>query len=580
MLIRRIQILFVGVGLSLDSAGIRNICLLLIGLVLALPSWSDDYAAITPNGKGAVATVQPRATQAALLAFEQGGNAIDAAVAAALTLGVVDGHNSGIGGGSFVLVRWADGSIEAIDGRETAPAKAHRDMFLRDGEWQPRLSKVGPLAVGIPGAVAAYDYMLHKGGERTLAQLLIPAAELAEQGFAIDQIFSRRLARHAEALRQFAGTAEIFLDPEGEPWPAGHKLQQKDLARTYRKLAQKGGEYFYKGEFAEQVDAWMRAQGGLVRARDFASYRLEHPTPVQSDYRGYRIYGFPPPSSGGVHVAQILNILEYFDLAQLSEADRYHLVAEAMKLAFADRAYWLGDPAFAEVPKGLISEDYAETLAERIDLSRAAAVEGHSQPPMAQEELFGKHTVHIATADSVGNWVAITATVNTNFGSKVVVPGTGVILNNQMDDFSAQPGKPNAFGLVGAEANRIEPGKRPLSSMSPTLVTRNSKPVLTLGAAGGPTIITQVVQTLVNHIALNMSLPEAIAAPRVHHQWRPETLFVEKTLDDSLRKALEDKGHQLRQLGDYGTTQAIGLDAEGRFISVAEPRLKERNRID
>lgn len=558
----------------------RNICLVFIALALAWPAWSADYAALTPDGKGAVATVQPRATEAALAAFEKGGNAIDAAVAAALTLGVVDGHNSGIGGGSFVLVRWADGSIEAIDGREVAPAKAHRDMFLREGQWRPQLSKVGPLAVGIPGAVAAYDYMLRKGGERTLAQLLGPAAQLAEQGFAIDQIFSRRLARHADALRQYPATAEIFLNPEGEPWPAGHRLQQKDLANTYRQLAKKGPGYFYKGEFAQKVGAWMQQEGGLVRAEDFALYRLEHPAPVVSEYRGYKIYGFPPPSSGGVHVAQILNILEHFNLAKLSEVERYHLVGEAMKLAFADRAYWLGDPAFAKVPKGLISEDYAKTLAERIDLNKAAEVDGHSQPPMAQEELFGKHTVHIATADSAGNWVAITATVNTNFGSKVVVPGTGVILNNQMDDFSAQPGKPNAFGLIGAEANRVEPGKRPLSSMSPTLVMRDSKPVLTIGAAGGPTIITQVVQALVNYLALDMPLPEAIAAPRIHHQWRPETLFVEKTVADSVRRALENKGHTLRQLGDYGTTQAIGLNKQGDFIPVAEPRLKERNQID
>lgn len=558
----------------------RNICLVFIGLLLAFPAWSADYAEVASDGRGAVATVQPRATEAALAAFEKGGNAVDAAVAAALTLGVVDGHNSGIGGGSFVLVHWADGSIEAIDGRETAPAKAHRDMYLRDGELQPQLSKVGPLAIGIPGAVAAYDYMLRKGGKRSLAQLIEPAADLAEQGFAIDRIFSRRLARHAEALRQFPATADIFLNREGEPWPAGHKLQQKDLANTYRKLAEQGSEYFYKGEFAERVDAWMQEQGGLVRAEDFASYRLEQPEPVRSDYRGYQIYGFPPPSSGGVHVAQILNILEHFDLAKLSEAERYHLLAEAMKLAFADRAHWLGDPAFAEVPKGLISENYAKTLAKRIDLNRAAEVEGHSRPPKAQEELFGKHTVHIATADSAGNWVAITATVNTNFGSKVVVPGTGVILNNQMDDFSAQPGEPNAFGLVGAEANRIEAGKRPLSSMSPTLVLRDSKPVLTLGAAGGPTIISQVAQALLNHLALDMDLVEAVAAPRIHHQWRPETLFVEKTIEDSVRQALDSKGHQLRQLGDYGTTQAIGLDAEGGFIAVAEPRLEERNRID
>jgi len=561
----------------------------LLFLFLALPllsgaeaasGQSPGYAGVTPDGEGSVATVQPRATEAALAAYESGGNALDAAVAAALTLGVVDGHNSGIGGGMFALVHWADGSVEAIDGREEAPAKAHRNMYVVDGEYRPELSKKGPLAVGIPGSILAYDYLLEKGGKQDLARHLHKAADLAEAGFAIDGIFARRLERHAGELAEFPGTADIFLDPEGEPWPAGHRLQQKDLARTYRAIAEQGPDYFYRGGFARAVGDWMAEQGGLVRASDFADYRMKRFAPVVSDYRGYKIYGYPPPSSGGVHVAQILNILGQFEPGDLSEVDRYHLLAEAMKLAFADRAYWLGDPAFAEVPKGLVDPDYAKRLAGRISLDEALEVGNHSTPPRAQEELFGKHTTHIATADSAGNWVAITATVNTNFGSKVVVPGTGVILNNQMNDFSAQPGEPNAYGLIGAEANSIEPGKRPLSSMSPTLVTREGKPVLTLGAAGGPTIITQVVQALVNYIDLGLPLEDALIVPRIHHQWRPQALFLEKTHVDPVRDALREKGHKLRRLGDFGSTQAIGLDRKGRFVPVAEPRLEERNQLD
>ena len=547
---------------------------------LAASEQTPDYAGVTPDGRGAVATVQPRATEAALAAYESGGNALDAAVAAALTLGVVDGHNSGIGGGIFALVHWADGSVEAVDGREQAPAKAHRDMYMVEGEYRPELSKKGPLAVGIPGSILAYDYLLDKGGEHKLARHLNQAADLADAGFAIDGIFARRLERHAADLREFSGTAGIFLDPQGQPWPVGHRLRQTDLARTYRAIAEQGPAYFYRGGFALAVGNWMAEHGGLVRAEDFAHYQMKRFEPVVSEYRGYKIYGYPPPSSGGVHVAQILNILGQFEPGEMSEVDRYHLLAEAMKLAFADRAYWLGDPAFAEVPKGLVDPEYAAHLAGRISLDKALEVEGHSTPPRAQEELFGKHTTHIATADSAGNWVAITATVNTNFGSKVVVPGTGVILNNQMDDFSAQPGEPNAYGLIGAEANSIEPGKRPLSSMSPTIVTRNAKPVLTLGAAGGPTIITQVVQALVNYIDLGLPLEEALVMPRVHHQWRPQSLFLEKTHVDPVRDALREKGHELRQLGDFGSTQAIGLDKRGRFVPVAEPRLEERNQLD
>ncbi len=558
----------------------RQPLLLLILVVLCLPAWADmpGYAAVTADGKGAVATVQPRATEIALTVLENGGNAVDAAVAAAFALGVVDSHNSGIGGGSFVLVRWADGTVEAIDGREVAPAAAHRDMYVRNGEVVPELSRAGALAVGVPGAVAAYEYMLKKGGKRSFKELLPPIADLAERGFEIDGIFHSRLARHAGELRRFPGSAEVLLDAQGQPWPAGHTLVQKDLANTLRALAEQGADYFYKGPFARVTAAWMKDNGGIVTAEDFANYRLAFPEPVVSDYRGYRIYGFPPPSSGGVHVAQILNILSHFDLRELSEAQQYHLMAEAMKLAFADRAHWLGDAAFADVPRGLISADYAKKLAGRIDLKKATAVDGHSTPPGAEEDLFGRHTTHIATADSDGNWVGITATVNTNFGAKVIVPGTGVVLNNQMDDFSAQPGVPNIYGLMGTEANSIQPGKRPLSSMSPTLVLREGQPVLALGSAGGPTIITQVVQTLVNYLALGMPLDKAMAHPRLHHQWRPDALWLEVTATDELRGALEAKGHELRQLGDFGSTQAIGLDADGGFVSLAEPRLARRNR--
>ncbi|WP_111640900.1 gamma-glutamyltransferase [Marinimicrobium alkaliphilum] len=557
-------------------------CVAALILILALPAQAalSDYARVTDDGKAAVATVHPRATEAGLRALADGGNAVDAAVAAALTLGVVDSHNSGIGGGAFVLVRWADGRVEAIDGRDVAPAAAHRNMYVREGEVDSDLARTGALAVAVPGSLKAFDYMLAQGGKRTLAQLLRPAADLAEQGFAIDGVFAQRLSRHADTLARFPGSAEVLLDDEGQPWLEGHRLIQRDLARSYRQIAEQGIDWFYKGAFAREVDAWMKANGGIVTVQDFADYSLEHPTPVISEYAGHQVVGFPPPSSGGVHVAQILNILEHFDLSERSETERQHLIAEAMKLAFADRAYWLGDPAFADVPLGLVSGDYARQLAGRISLDRALDVGGHSLPPDYEDALFGKHTTHIAAADDEGNWVAITSTVNTNFGAKVIVPGTGIVLNNQMDDFSAQPGEPNIYGLIGAEANRIEPGKRPLSSMSPTLVLDfDGDVVLTLGAAGGPTIITQVAQTLINHLELGMPLLEAVSAPRLHHQWRPDAVFLEPIQPDAVREALEAKGHTLRELGDFGSTQAIGRDREGRFMPVTEPRLERRNNL-
>ncbi len=550
-------------------------------VILSTSVWAEkDNRYANVDAKGAVATVHPLATEAGMNALAKGGNAVDAAVAAALTLGVVDSHNSGIGGGAFVLIRWADGSVEAIDGREMAPAAAHRDMYLVNGKADISLSMTGPLAVGIPGSVAAYEYLVKKGGKLSYADALLPAADLAEQGFPIDAIFARRLARQRDKLIRYQGSATVLLNPKGQPWPAGHTLVQKDLARTYRAIAKEGSAQFYKGDVAKLTARWMKANGGIITEADFANYQLKIREPVVSHYRDYTVYGFPPPSSGGVHVAQMLNILEGYDIKSMSELDRYHVVGEAMKLAFADRAHWLGDPDFVPVPKGLIDQGYAKRLAKSIDLAHAGVVKTHSTPPRAELDLFEKHTTHIAAADKAGNWVAITTTVNTDFGSKVIIPGTGVVMNNQMDDFSAQPGVPNAYGLVGNEANSVQPGKRPLSSMSPTIVLKGDQPVMTVGAAGGPTIITQVVQALINHLDLGKPLYEAVATPRVHHQWKPAQLYVENTLAPEIRTGLEAKGHKTKTMGPYGSTQAIALDQQGHFVSVAEPRLKERNKIN
>lgn len=538
---------------------------------------SKPYAATTDNGYGAVATVNPIATAAALHAYKNGGNAVDAAIAAALTLGVVDTHNSGIGGGCFVLIRWADGRIEAIDGREMAPAGAHRDMYLRNGKAQPELSQSGPLASGIPGSLAAYDYLAKKGGMIPLSEALLWAADIAEQGFGIDEVFAQRLSSVATSLVDYPAGSRILLDENGNPYKSGYLLIQKDLARTYRSIAKQGIGYFYGGGFAQTVAQWMKDNGGILSVADFANYRLKNRQPVQTRYRGYTLVGFPPPSSGGVHVLQILNMLEQFQLAKLNAVDRYHLMAEAMKLAFADRAWWLGDPDYTNVPQGLLDKSYAAKLVTGIDIDRASVVDHHGTPPDSDSRVFGKHTTHIATADKAGNWVAITTTLNTSFGSKVMVPGTGVFLNNQMDDFSIQPGVPNAFGLIGVEANNIAPGKRPLSSMSPTIVLDKGLPIMTLGAAGGPTIINQVVQTLVNVLDLDMDVEHALAAPRIHHQWQPATLYIEESLAPRIRKNLAGKGHTFTSRRYLGATQAILLTDDGQLVAASEPRIITQN---
>jgi gamma-glutamyltranspeptidase / glutathione hydrolase len=549
--------------------GIRALA---IGLVAVLFYAGSADAGPATAGDGMVATVHPLATRAGIDAFERGGNAIDAAVAAALTLGVVDSHNSGIGGGCFALIRLADGTMLALDGREMAPAKATRDMFIKDGKADPQLSQTGALAIGVPGSLAVYGYALEHGGRLTLEELITPASDIAEQGFEIDAVFASRLAGVAGKLARFPESAALMLDKDGNPWPVGHIHKQPDLAATYRAIARDGIGYYYQGPFAQAVEKWMLENGGLVTAEDFARYRVKLREPVVSTYRGYEVIGFSPPSSGGVHVAQILNILERFDLAGMDAATRAHVTAEAMKLAFADRAHWLGDPDFADVPRGLAEADYAKGLAQRIDLNKTVTVETHGTPAGAADNLFGRHTTHIAAADSEGNWVAITATLNTSYGSKVLIPGTGVFMNNQMDDFSAQPGVPNYFGLLGAEANSVEPGKRPLSSMSPTIVLKNGEPVMTLGAAGGPTIITQVVQAIINRVDLGMALPDAVGAARLHHQWRPDRVVVEQAVDPVLIEALQARGHEVQVRPSMGVTQAIGLTGDGQLIGVHDPR--------
>jgi gamma-glutamyltranspeptidase/glutathione hydrolase len=319
----------------------------------------------------------------------------------------------------------------------------------------------------------------------------------------------------------------------------------------------------------------MKDNQGLLTVADFAAYHAVLRDPISTTYRNCRVVSFPPPSSGGVHLLEILNMLETRDFGdpQFTSSDRVHFTAEAMKLAFADRAHWLGDSDFAKVPRGLISKDYARTLAAKIDLKHVTSVTGAGRPPNADTDLFPKHTTHISTADAEGNWVAMTATVNTHFGSKVVIPGTGVVMNNQMDDFSAQPGAANYFGLVGGEANAIAPGKRPLSSMTPSIVLKDGRPILSVGAAGGPTIINQTLLNIVNVVDLDMDAQTAINQPKFHQQWNPDELKVERDLDPLLVAALKERGHVIREVNYLGTAQAVGLAPGGQeFLGAADPR--------
>jgi gamma-glutamyltranspeptidase/glutathione hydrolase len=466
----------------------------------------------------------------------------------------------------------------ALGAERELQAGPMNDGKAASGGWRATdFSQTGALAVAVPGALAAYDQALREHGSLALADLILPAAQVAEEGFEIDRVYAANLAEKARLLARFPGSRAVFLKPDGTVYGEGERLYQRDLAKSYRAIAREGVNWLYRGAYSRQVETWMRAHGGIVTASDFASYRPREREPLVSRYRDYMVVGFPPPSSGGVHVAQMLHMLEPFPLREWLHDDpakATHVIAEAMKLAFADRAHWLGDADFVRVPRGLVDRVYGRELGLRINAERVTLVNKPGNPPNAATDVFGKHTTHIAAADAEGNWVAITATINTSFGSKVIVPETGIILNNEMDDFAVEPGVPNAFGLVGADANSVEPGKRPLSSMSPTIVMRDEKPVFTVGAAGGPTIISQVLLAIVRQIDGEQSVGEAIAATRFHHQWAPNVIRLEQSAEESLVRDLQARGHVLELVARIGVSQAIGWDAERKlFMGVSDPRV-------
>ncbi len=545
-------------------------------LLIAISCASVPHGGTTPVAgvQGVVVASHPIAAEIGLDVLKSGGNAVDAAVATGLALGVVDQFNSGIGGGGFIVIRMADGTVYTIDGRETAPAAATRDMYIRDGEYESDISKLGPQAVGVPGILAAYDKALELAGTKELSQLIEPSIEVAEDGFELDEYYISRYDEAIEKLKEDPASARIYLRSDGAPLVEGDILKQSDLAETYRKIATGGPNYFYRGEFAERLAGYMEQNDGLITLVDMAAYTAKVREPIIGTYRDFEIIGMGPPSSGGVHIVQILNMLEQsevlegetgWNLGTIFRTSRY------MRKAFEDRAVYLGDIDFYSVPKDcLTSKDYAKACAETAE---------HCEKPAALEKLetdsISGHTTNLCVIDRWGNAVAVNQTVNLTYGAKITLPGTGVILNNEMDDFSAQPGMPNAFGLVGSEANSIAPGKRPLSSMSPTIVVKDGKPVLVLGGAGGPTIITGVLQVIVNVLDFGDELATAQARPRFHHQFKPDVILVEKGMAVSTRLGLlMFKGRPTVVWDPLGKINAIAWsEKEQAYVGSPDPRL-------
>ena len=526
---------------------------------------------------GVVASRSPIASEVGVEIMRAGGNAVDAAVATGFALAVTYPSAGNLGGGGFLLIHTAEGKLVANDHREKAPIAATHDMYLDDeGEVVEGLSTASPLAVGVPGTVDGLLAALERHGSISRQEAIAPALRLARDGFALPHDIARQLNGRREVFAQHPATLAAFSGPDGEPLAAGDLFRQPHLAATLERISEQGREGFYEGETAELIVQEMERIGGLVTREDLAAYRSAWREPVRGTYREHEIVAMPPPSSGGVLLVQMLNMLEPFDVGAsgFGSAATIHRMIEAERRAYADRAVHLGDPDFYDVPIGLlISKDYAlERLAD-FDPKAASSSDDIAAGQLPPE---GRETTHVSVMDAAGNAVAYTTTLNFSFGAKLVVSGAGFLLNNEMDDFSARPFTPNAYGLIGGEANAIAPGKRMLSSMTPTIVLKEGEPWLVTGSPGGSTIITTVLQVIVNAIDHGMDLGDAVAAPRFHHQWQPNRVIVERHgISPDTRALLEAMGHE--QLMEIRWGRGIG-DANSAMRTpdglgaVADPR--------
>jgi len=524
---------------------------------------------------GMVSSQERRASAVGVEILKRGGNAVDAAVAVGFALAVTLPRAGNLGGGGFMLVHLAKSNETiAIDYRETAPAAATRDMFLGpDGKPDPAKSRDSGLSVGVPGTVRglALAHEKYGSGKLSFAALIEPAIRLAREGIEVEDDLADSLPGAVAKFQRHPASAMIFLK-DGKPLAVGDRLVQTDLAATLEEIATGGPDRFYSGRIAAAIASSVKAAGGVMTEADLAAYRAVIRAPVTGSYRGYEIASMPPPSSGGVHLVQILNILEGFDLAGFGagSAETLHRMAEAMKPAYADRATFLGDPDRVKVPvKGLTSKKYAETLRAAIDANRARrADEVKAGDPLPYES---DQTTHFSVVDAEGNAVANTYTLNFSFGMGMVAPGTGVLMNNEMDDFSAKAGALNAYGLVGGDTNSVHPGARPLSSMTPTILFKDGKPFLVTGSPGGSRIITTVLQVVVNVVDFGMNIAEAVAAPRIHHQWKPDALVVEHGLSPDTLKLLLDKGHRVQPGRTSGSANSIMVTKAG-LQGASDPR--------
>jgi gamma-glutamyltranspeptidase/glutathione hydrolase len=565
---------------ALTRACIRLACVWSLVAVAAANAASERPVAAE---KGMVASAQHLATEVGVNILKRGGNAIDAAVAVGYALAVVYPAAGNLGGGGFMTIWFADGRKTFLDFREKAPGEASRDMYLdKDGNVLKGLSTTGWLAVGVPGTVSGLEYARKKYGTMTRAALIGPAIELAEDGFILDQGDVDMLATATEDFRKFPATAEIFLN-KGQPFVAGQRLVQRDLADTLRLIRKQGVEGFYRGRTAAAIVKASRAGGGILDHDDLNRYRTRELAPVECDYRGYHLISAPPPSSGGVAICEMLNILEGYPLRELGwgSAQALHYEIEAMRHVFVDRNSLLGDPDFVSNPVNeLIDKSYSAKIRDFIIVDKAG-ISSDIRQGVAPHE--GSNTTHFSIIDHVGNAVSMTYTLNDLFGARVVATGTGVLMNDEMDDFTLNVGPGNSiYGVARGSANAIAPRKTPLSSMSPTIITKDGKPVLILGTPGGRRIITTVLQTILNVVDFQMNIQEAIDAPRIHNQWLPDVTNVEPyALSPDTRTVLDGMGHRFDNSSPTSHVTAIIVGAptlggkaigRNRFYGANDPR--------
>ncbi|MEL6870625.1 MAG: gamma-glutamyltransferase [Pseudomonadota bacterium] len=561
-------------------AGAALLLSTLCGAVAAQQNGSGiiDYAArqhATADTRGMVAVQNAIASEVGAQVLADGGNAVDAAVAVGMTLAVTLPRAGNLGGGGFMLVYDAESQrTVAIDYREKAPRGAKRDMYVgADGKVDNRLARFSHLSAGVPGTVRGLHHALTKYGTMAWVDLLQPAIDVAENGLVVSGDLSEALKGRKKQLGRDPASLQAFYKPDGTPYERGEILRQPDLAWSLKQLAKHGPDAFYTGAIADKIVAAMEANGGLIDHKDLADYHVVEREPVRGTYRGYDIVSMPPPNSGGVLIVQMLNVLEQYEIkeAGFGSARAIHIMTEAMRTAYADRSEHLGDPDFYEPSVNwLMSKAYARDIAKSIDVRNARSSE--DVLPGSNAGYESPDTTHYAVMDSAGNAVVNTYTLNFSYGSGITVPGAGFLLNNEMDDFSAKSGAPNGYGLLGGKANAIEAGKRPLSSMTPTLVFRDGKPWLATGSPGGSRIITTVLQVIVNAIDHGMSVQDAVSAPRFHHQWYPDALFMEPGFSPDTLAILQAIGHNVDvRSRTMGSAQTILFDGT-YYRGAADPR--------